>query len=285
MKYLDIDGSELKELYIDKNLCIEEIASIFKVPNHVISKTIKKNKIVKSRSLIQQSRVRRSPLYQENPEVIRHLYLDENVSLDVLKLKYQCSTKAIIKYMRKYKIEKPMDKRMKQRAETYKAHFGVDHPSKDSSIKEKIMSTQIKQGTFSRINSKEEDELAKILVDIFGESQVLRQYKTKEYPFPCDFYIVPLSLYIEYQGSHYHGRCIFDPNNPEHQDRLRQLKIKNQNRSNSIYKNMIKCWSIRDPLKRKTAKENNLNWIEFFKYKEAIEYFKKLEIDFKGKVK
>ena len=30
------------------------------------------------------------------------------------------------------------------------------------------------------------------------------------------------------------------------------------------YKDAIKVWTIRDPLKRKIAKENNLNWLEFF---------------------
>lgn len=41
----------------------------------------------------------------------------------------------------------------------------------------------------------------------------------------------------------------------------------------NFYKNVINVLTIKDPLKRKTAKYNNLNWIEFFNMKQFNEWF------------
>ena len=45
------------------------------------------------------------------------------------------------------------------------------------------------------------------------------------------------------------------------------------------YKNAIDVWTRRDPLKRKTAKENNLNWLEFFTIKDFEDWFNLQKID------
>ena len=42
------------------------------------------------------------------------------------------------------------------------------------------------------------------------------------------------------------------------------------------YKGFLTTWIKRDPLKRKTAKENKLNWFEFFTLEEFDEWFDKL---------
>ena len=39
------------------------------------------------------------------------------------------------------------------------------------------------------------------------------------------------------------------------------------------YKDYIKTWTVKDPEKRKTAKKNNLNWLEFFTLKEFDQWF------------
>ena len=44
----------------------------------------------------------------------------------------------------------------------------------------------------------------------------------------------------------------------------------------SAYLAAINVWTARDPLKRKTARKNNLNWIEFFTIKEFENWFKNL---------
>ena len=41
------------------------------------------------------------------------------------------------------------------------------------------------------------------------------------------------------------------------------------------YNDGINTWTIRDPLKRETAKNNHLNWLEFFNMKEFTEWLSK----------
>ena len=40
-----------------------------------------------------------------------------------------------------------------------------------------------------------------------------------------------------------------------------------------MYKIAIEVWTIRDPLKRETARKNNLNWIEFFTMDEFMKWY------------
>ena len=64
-----------------------------------------------------------------------------------------------------------------------------------------------------------------------------------------------------------HGGHPFNPNNIEDQNKLNKLKIKNSNHQhpgNNLFNSTIQTWTIYDPLKRQTAKDNNLNYLEFF---------------------
>ena len=131
----------------------------------------------------------------------------------------------------------------------------------------KIINTKLKNGTFGK--SKEEDFIYSFLLTKFKD--VKRNYKSKEYPFRCDFYIVDLNLYIEYQGFWTHGDEPFNKNNKEHLKIIEIWKTKNTIQ----YNKAIKDWTVRDPLKRQTARENNLNWIEFFKLTDCINWINK----------
>ena len=42
------------------------------------------------------------------------------------------------------------------------------------------------------------------------------------------------------------------------------------------YLKYIEIWTIKDPLKRETARKNELNYIEFFNMKQFMEWFNKL---------
>ena len=93
------------------------------------------------------------------------------------------------------------------------------------------------------------------------------------YPFQCDFYIPEKDLYIEYQGSWTHG---FKPYEQKNLDCIAQLnRWKEKINSSSYYQNAIKVWTKTDPLKRKVAKENGLNWIEFFTMNEFVQWYNK----------
>lgn len=137
-------------------------------------------------------------------------------------------------------------------------------------IIEKQFETKKQNNSFS--TSKPEEEIYNKLLLKF--SNVIRQHKTEEYPFHSDFYIPELDLYIEYQGQWTHGKQPFDENNKLLLHKLNEWKEKSLN--SKFYENAIKVWTIGDPLKRKTAKENNLNWIEFFNMDEFNKWFESL---------
>lgn len=130
----------------------------------------------------------------------------------------------------------------------------------------KISDTKRKNNSFNI--SKPEKEILKLLQSKF--SNVKHQYKSEKYPFNCDFYIPDLDLYIEYQGHFTHN---FKPFEGTSED-LEKIKLW-KNKNTKLYGIAIKVWTVRDPLKRQIAKENNLNWIEFFNMKQFMDWFEK----------
>ena len=148
---------------------------------------------------------------------------------------------------------------------TWVKKYGVKNPSQNSDIKIKKHETQKRNNTFHISNP--EEHIYNELCEKF--SQVERQYYSEKYPFACDFYIPEIDLYIEFQGTWTHGGCIFDANSPQCQEKLEKWKSKNK----KYYENAIYVWTDLDVRKRETAKENNLNWLEFFTLEEFEEWF------------
>ena len=153
--------------------------------------------------------------------------------------------------------------------------YGVDNPSKSEEIKAKKIATQKKNKAFHK--SSHEEYIYDKLVQKFTD--VRRQYRSKLYPFACDFYIPELDLYIEHQGTWRHGKYsekkiygLYNPNNPEHQKILKIWQEKADAGSKN-YAQAINTWTRSDPLKRETAKKNNLNWIEFFTINEFDSWY------------
>jgi hypothetical protein len=166
--------------------------------------------------------------------------------------------------------------------------YGTDHPMKSGVVKERLRQAFIdKYGVdnFSKTelfcemqkekhanSSKEEDEFYEMLSSIIDTK---RQVHTDKYPFNCDFYIPTLDLYIEYQGSQYHGRHPYDE--IKDKDKLEELKRRAAGKKRTMYKNMILVWTIKDPMKRQIAKENGVNLIEIWSLKEAKQFCEKLK--------
>lgn len=48
--------------------------------------------------------------------------------------------------------------------------------------------------------------------------------------------------------------------------------------NSKYYKNAIQVWTVSDPLKRETAKKNNLNYIEFWNLDEAKQWIEKQKL-------
>lgn len=178
-----------------------------------------------------------------------------------------------------------------KRQQTCLKRYGVHNPIQTKQVQQKrklhindiinkTYETKKKNKSFGK--SATEDYIYVCLCEMFGENNVERQYVSAVYPFPCDFYVRTENLYIEYQGWWSHGRMPFDSNNKTHIKTLNTWKERSQDltktkKRNSLYKEAIKTWTIKDPLKRKIAKENNLNWIEFFNKKQFEEWYKKNE--------
>ena len=205
---------------------------------------------------------------------------------------------------KKTRLEKYGDENYSNREQAKKTIFekyGVENPFASSKIKEKcsktmeekygskfyVLTEEFKKkahiskknnGTYGK--SKDEEYIDKLLCEKFDT--IKRQYVSDVYPFDCDFYIPSLDLYIEYQGFWTHGKEPYNENNPKHmkkielwQNRMNQ-KGKDKKWKNSYY-NAIHVWTVSDPLKRKIAKENNLNWKEFWSVNEVEEWLKTIK--------
>lgn len=138
-------------------------------------------------------------------------------------------------------------------------------------VQEKINNTKRKNKSFNK--SKIEDECFELLVKKYYI--VKRQYMSKVYPFACDFYIPSIDLYIEFNGSQYHCGHPYNKDNKSDIELLNKLKEKSisskrhKDGKKSQYDMMIYTWTDLDVRKRNIAKENNLNYIEFWNIKEV----------------
>lgn len=137
--------------------------------------------------------------------------------------------------------------------------------------KKKQYNTKKKNNTFN--TSKIEQELEIELRKIFPKLKT--QYKSKNYPFHCDYYIPELDLYIEYNGTWTHGFHFFDKDNQEDLDKLEKWKNKNS----KYYNSAIKTWTQRDILKLETAIKNHLNYVVWFNQEQAYEWIKLYNIN------
>lgn len=52
--------------------------------------------------------------------------------------------------------------------------------------------------------------------------------------------------------------------------------LKEKAKKSKFYENAINVWTQRDVRKRNVAKENNLNWLEFFSLKEFNNWYNNL---------
>lgn len=157
--------------------------------------------------------------------------------------------------------------------------YGVDTFFKTRKLKDLCHSehTNYKRNKTNQNNlkcckfSKEENKVYELIKEKF--SNIIRQYTSKEYPFNCDFYIPEINTYIEYNGSHYHH---YHPFNNENLDDIKELKRlqkladkKIKENKKSQYSNIIYTWTDLDVRKRNTAKNNKLNFIEFWNIDEV----------------
>jgi hypothetical protein len=151
--------------------------------------------------------------------------------------------------------------------------YGVDNIRKSNEYKSYIKSilseiNNKKYLTHRRNNSfnisKSETKTYNLLKEKYPD--IIRNYKSKLYPFNCDFYIPSLDLYIECNYHWTHGGHQYNENNLEDKNKVTEWKNKNT----KYYNNAIETWTIRDINKMNIAKENKLNYMIFWNIDDII---------------
>jgi len=160
--------------------------------------------------------------------------------------------------------------------ETCQKKYGVNNIMKLKENYEKQIKTKLKNNSFNI--SKQEELCYQILKEKYTD--IKRQYRSEVYPFNCDFFIPEIDTYIEYNGFMSHGTHAYDSNNINDQDELKKLIELDKNHKNpgkNLYSRKIDNWTKYDVKKRNIAKQNNLNYIEFWTINELKEWINKGE--------
>lgn len=139
-------------------------------------------------------------------------------------------------------------------------------PEEKREILNKQYETKKQHNTF--VTSEPEEIFYEKLLSLFKKEDISRQYKEERYPFRCDFYIKPLDLFIELNYDWTHGFKRFEGTE---QDLLKLAAWTKRAEESDFYKAAIETWTQRDILKFNIAKENNLNYLEYYSETEAID--------------
>lgn len=150
-----------------------------------------------------------------------------------------------------------------KKEQTVLSKYGVSNVFQSNAVKN-ILKAKQKETTAKiweskkRNNTTNTSAIEKICFDILSSVfTVYKQYKSKEYPFYCDFYIPELQLFIELNYSWTHGDHPYMQKDADDIVKLNIWKEKNS----KYYNNAINVWTYRDPLKIQTAINNNLNYL------------------------
>lgn len=185
---------------------------------------------------------------------------------------------------KRFGVENPFSSKEVQAKirETNLAKYGVTNPAYLEKTKRaghtkqanrKRYLTHKKNNSFNA--SKPEDEFYEFLLSIFREEDVERHYKDDpRYPFACDFYIRSQDLFIELNLFFVHGFHWFNENDPADLETLSLWKERTTGKD--LYSGAIYVWTVSDPQKRKTAQDNNLNYVVLWNLEDIERYKKEL---------
>lgn len=163
------------------------------------------------------------------------------------------------------KISKSLSSEISQQKmrQTCLERYNVQFISQSDIIQTKINETFKANNSYN--TSKDENLLYKMLIDIYGVNDVIRSYKSENYPFKCDFYISSLDLYIEYNGSMFHNKRLFNSDRDKQELYNISQKVSVTSKPNR-YNSLIETWTKRDILKWETAVNNKLNMLFLYPY-------------------
>lgn len=146
----------------------------------------------------------------------------------------------------------------------YKKLLDIDKNGLNGIQRANLKAIETKRINHTFNSSSAEKKVFELLQEKFNE--VKRNYRSKEYPFCCDFYVKDIDTYIEcnfhWTHGHYNQNILgtFDKNNPIH---LKVLSIW-KNKKDKYYDNAIQTWTVRDVNKIISLQKNNLKYKIFW---------------------
>lgn len=163
-------------------------------------------------------------------------------------------------------------------------HYGVPFYTQSDDYKQKYSDIQEKRHNSLRRNhsyntSKAEEYFYSKIIEVFPKTK--RQYKSKMYPFYCDFYIPELDVYVELNFNWTHGEHPFNIQDEKDTDKLKSWTLKARKLNSTFYKEAGETWIISDPYKQAVAKINNLNYYAVYTEEEADNLLFNLKADYR----
>ena len=241
----------LEELYVRRKLSVKNITKITGASHNAIFRAINKYQLVKELTL--EDRIKQKGEIKISEKELIDLYVKQKLSMKAIGERFGYSRKKIKNLLELYNI--PIDDNIED-------------------IQEKRYLALKRNSTFN--TSKPEEQIYQLLLTKFPKTKT--QYRSPEYPWPCDFYIPEIDTYIELNFYWCHGYEPFNRRKLAHRkiieqwnQKSKELDFKGDPKIQFAY--AIKIWTEKDPLKRKIAKENNLNYLEFFKIKDFMDWF------------
>ena len=295
-KYKDIDKNYLYDLYIVKNLSAAELARLIGLSQTHMMRLLKRFGFEKTSEQFKEMQIhvvneryakRTEEERLHKVEACKKIWdnMTKEQKQERLKifskinknrtLEHQAKLVASFKRSRANETPEQKAERIRKVSEGTKKAIANMSEEKKRIMTNRREEALRKNGTFR--SSMPEFIVGLLLKNKF--TKVNYQYKSNLYPYKCDFYIPELDLYIEYQGNPGHGNEPFNETNQEHikiVNKWKELaKIKeNKLQRKSKYSQFVYIWTNLDVKKRKIAKENNLNLLEFFNMNQFLEWYK-----------
>lgn len=204
--------------------------------------------------------------YYNNGEIIIGLHDYDNIPDGFVRGRGKFSIEHRHKLSKSHKNQKPWnigltkdtDERVKKYSNSISiAQKGVKKGPQSEEHKLHVIEAKIKNKSFN--TSKPEEDYYKYLCSIYGEHDIIRQYKCDKYPFLCDFYIISEDKFIEINFYKSHGGKPFDENDEECLEQLNDWLVRAKNKPD-YYNKIINVWTLIDVKKLKTFRDNKLNF-------------------------
>lgn len=135
---------ELIDMYINKNMNIQDIADIYSLNRITISRLVKKYNIVKDQSLIRKNagNTRRAKNDLDIDDIswkdkVYDLYISQNKTRKETADGLGINMSQLLTILNKYNITKSKELNIKKRKETSLRRYGTDNPAKSDIIKER----------------------------------------------------------------------------------------------------------------------------------------------------